>query len=272
MPEISVIMATYNCESTLRRAVDSIFAQTYPDWELVVCDDCSTDGTWDILCEYRRQRPDRVVLLKNEKNSKLPYSLNRCLEAARGEYIARMDGDDISLPERLEKQLNYLRAHPEYEVVGTSMLRFDDEGDYDKYEAVKDPCARTLLMQVPFCHATILMRKRAYDALNGYTVAKRTERGQDLDLWFRFYAQGFAGNNLSEALYKVCENRDAIRRRKLKYDVYATQTRKLGFRLLDFPKSKHYLVYLPLISRLVPRRLKLYRRRRLAQKDAETTK
>ena len=267
MVQVSVIMAVYNCRATVGRAIDSVLSQTFTDWELIICDDCSTDGTKKVLSEYQSRYPERITVIENDKNSKLPFSLNRCLSYASGKYIARMDGDDISLPERFERQVDYLENHPECDVVGTSMTRFDENGEYDKYEAVKNPCKETLLTQVPFCHATIMMKKSVYDALGGYIVLPRTERGQDLDLWFRFFSKGFQGSNLPESLYLVCEDRNAIRRRKLKYDIYATQTRKIGFRLLGFPKSKYYLVYLPIISRFVPRKLKLLRRRILASRE-----
>lgn len=80
-PKVSVIMGIYNCESTLPQAVDSILAQTYPNWELVMCDDGSTDGTYAVAERYRIQYPEKIVLLKNEQNRKLSYSLNRCLNS-----------------------------------------------------------------------------------------------------------------------------------------------------------------------------------------------
>ena len=103
--KISVIMSVYNSEATLRESIDSILAQTYPDWEFIICNDASTDGTQAILEEYAEKDPERFILLKNEENKRLAFSLNRCLEKATGFYVARMDGDDISLPERFEKQV-----------------------------------------------------------------------------------------------------------------------------------------------------------------------
>lgn len=257
MAEISIIMATYNCEKFVSNAIESILSQMFTDWEFVICDDCSTDNTYQILQSYKKKYPDKFVLLRNASNSKLPFSLNQCLKHASGKYIARMDADDISLPERLQKQWTFLEEHPACSVVGTSMVRFDDSGDYDTYYAVKNPNKETLLREVPHCHATILMRKNAYDMLNGYVVSKRTERGQDLDLWFRFYASGLQGANLQEALYRVCEDRAAIKRRKFKYALYATQTKIKGFRLIGFPKWKFLYALQPIISYIVPRSLKL---------------
>ena len=123
MPKVSIIMATYNCEDTLRKSVNSIVSQTFSDWEFIICDDCSTDGTYEILLEYKNQYPDKFVILHNKVNSKLPFSLNRGLEVARGEYIARMDGDDEALPDRLEKQVAFLDSHSEYSEIGRASCR-----------------------------------------------------------------------------------------------------------------------------------------------------
>ena len=108
---ISIIMGIYNCAETLSDAIDSIIAQTYDNWELIMCDDGSTDNTYNIAQEYKERYPDKIVLLKNEKNMGLNYTLNKCLEVASGEYIARMDGDDISLPTRFEKEIGFLNEH-----------------------------------------------------------------------------------------------------------------------------------------------------------------
>ena len=103
-PLITVIMGVYNGQATLAEAIESIIAQTYTNWEMVICDDGSTDRSYHIAKAYERQYPDRIILLENETNQGLNKTLNRCLLAARGELIARQDADDISLPERLESR------------------------------------------------------------------------------------------------------------------------------------------------------------------------
>ena len=121
-------MGIYNCAPTLAEAIDSILAQTYENWELILCDDGSADHTYNIADSYRQRYPEKIVLLKNEQNMGLNHTLNHCLDHATGEYIARMDGDDISLPERFEKELNYLLTHPEYAIVSSPMVYFDENG------------------------------------------------------------------------------------------------------------------------------------------------
>ena len=105
-------MSVYNAQDTLRESIDSILAQTYTDWEFIICNDCSSDATQDILDEYRARYPEKFVLIRNDENKHLAYSLNRCLEKATGYYVARMDGDDLSTPDRFEKQVVFLEQHP----------------------------------------------------------------------------------------------------------------------------------------------------------------
>ena len=94
MPKISVIMGIYNCANTISGSIESIINQTYEDWELIMCDDGSIDTTFDVAKEYQKKYPQKIILLKNKRNRGLNYTLNKCLEIAKGEYIARMDGDD----------------------------------------------------------------------------------------------------------------------------------------------------------------------------------
>lgn len=251
-PLVSVIMGTHNCSSTIRSAIDSVVNQSFNDWEFIICDDCSTDETPSVLSYYKNRFPNKFIILRNDSNCKLAYSLNRCLSVSRGKYIARMDGDDMSDPSRLQKQVDYLETHPEVAVVGTFMSQFDENGIFGQISMPEYPDPSSLLMSTPFCHATILMRKKAYDDIGGYTVAKRTIRGQDIDLWFKFYSKGFTGYNIQETLYLVREDRNAVRRRKLKYRFYESLTRLKGYKLLGFPKSKYVYALAPVLSFFVP--------------------
>lgn len=234
---VSVIMGLYNCEDTLPQAFASLAAQTYQDIEIIVCDDASSDGTAAVAEAFAARWPGRLLLLRNDQNLGLSASLNRCLAHATGTYVARMDGDDRCLPERFAVQVAYLRAHPEVDLVGSAMQRFDDGGLKDIVRLA--PCPDRLSMRkahVVFFHATIMTYKRVYDALDGYTVSERTRRSQDYDLWFRFFHAGFTGVNLDEPLYQVREDASAIRRRTRRVRWNRLQTTRIGFRLLGFPR------------------------------------
>lgn len=268
MKKISILMAVYNAEKTMDEAIESILKQTYENWQFIICDDCSTDNTYEKLLHYKELYPEKFIIIKNDKNSKLAYSLNHCLQYADGEYVARMDADDISLPERFAKQVEFLEANPTISVVGTSMIRFDENGDFGELKSSQNPDKYILKTAVPYFHATIMMRREVMEKIGGYTVAKRTERGQDLDLWFKFYANGFEGNNLIESLYKVREDRDAIKRRKLKYDICFVKTRLIGFKMLKFPFKWKFYALKPVLSHFIPYKLKV-RRRNKQQAKAE---
>lgn len=251
-PRVSIIMATYNCESTIRSCIQSILSQTYDDWEMIICDDCSIDSTPQILNEYKLLNPNRFVIISNEHNSKLAFSLNHCLEYARGDYIARMDGDDESLPERLEKQVAFLDQHPEYDLVSVAMIPFDEKGDRPVRYGKEIPDKMDMLRRSPFFHATIMMRRAAYDAVGGYTVSKRTVRAQDYDMWFRFFALGLKGYNIQEPLYRVLEDDNAIKRRTFKSRFYEMQTKFKGYHLLHYPWYLYGFAFLPLLTALIP--------------------
>jgi glycosyltransferase EpsE len=249
---VSIIMGVYNCESCIQKSVESIIAQTYSNWELIICDDCSTDNSLEVL--HKLQKTDnRIVVIQNDKNSKLAYSLNHCLKYARGEYIARMDDDDISYPQRIELEAIFLDEHPEYNVVGSSVEVSDGEKVVsirksrkvipDKNDLIYGPC---------HMHPTIMMRKEAYDILNGYTVCERTNRGQDWDLWFRFYSTGMKGYNIQIPLLQYHESITDFKKRTIRTAWMYTRTALYGYKLLGFPFYKYVFAFKPILSALIP--------------------
>ena len=242
--KISIIMGVYNCSETINEAIDSILNQSYKNWQFIICDDCSTDNTYEILLTYKKLYPDKFIIVRNDTNSRLAASLNHCLRYATGKYVARMDGDDISHPERLEKQLKYLQENPNIDLVGTSMQRFNEHGMQDILYSIEKPNKYVLKNKVPFNHATILTYKSVYDKLGGYTVSDKTKRSQDYELWFRFYNEGFVGSNLKEPLYYVREDSAAIRRRTFKVRFNSYRIAISGYKLLKFP----FYWYIPLTA------------------------
>lgn len=124
-PLVSIGMSVFNCEKTLRSAVQSILDQTYANWELILIDDGSTDRTVEIAKSFQ---DDRIKVVTDGQNQQLPIRLNQTIALSRGKYFARMDGDDISYPERLQMQVEYLENHPEIDLLGTSNVNFDEDG------------------------------------------------------------------------------------------------------------------------------------------------
>lgn len=251
-PKISVIMATFNCEKTVEKAIDSILAQTYTNWVMIVCDDGSTDGTLNILNRYAAQHPGKFVVICNDRNRKLPYSLNHCLQYVQTELVARMDGDDWSVPDRFEKQVAFLREHPEYDLVGTGVAVFDGDKRVAAIIKTPIPTKRTMLKENAFSHASILTYKRVFDALGGYSLDPIAERVEDVDLWCRFLAADFKGYNLSDELYVIPEDDHVFRRRTFKARLNSARTRSRGYRLMGYKGLVCYKPYLYTVKAFVP--------------------
>lgn len=188
-PKISVLMSVYDGERYLREAVESILNQTFTDFEFMIVDDGSTDGTWAILQSYN---DPRIVLLRNEENTGLTRSLNMGLAVARGEYIARQDADDVSLPERLEKQVRFLDKHPEIVLVSSDVEFIDSEGrSLGRSQRACDPnlVAWYLLFYNHVAgHSQVMFRHKPVMDLGGYSEARRYS--QDYELWLRLVKLG----------------------------------------------------------------------------------
>ena len=220
-PRITILMAIYNSAPTLAEAIDSLYAQTYKDFKLVLCDDGSTDETFTIAKEYA-DRYSNIILLKNEKNLKLAASLNRCLEFADTEYIARMDGDDISLPTRFEREIDFLDSNQEYALVSCAMICFDETGDWGLVKPKPTPNLDSFKKGTPHIHAPCMVRTAIMKEVDGYTVSPLLNRGQDYYLWFKIYKAGYKGYNLQEALYKMRDDKEALNRRTFKNRLYSS--------------------------------------------------
>ena len=215
---ISVIMGIYNCADTLEEALDSLMSQTYQGFKVIMCDDGSSDNTHLIALQYTNKYPDKFILLKNDNNLKLAPTLNRCLEYADTEYVARMDGDDLCDPYRFEVQLNFLDNHPEYSHVSSSMKLFDENGIYSQGgKVISIPGKNQFKNGVPYCHAPTMFRKSTLEKVNGYTAEPRVERIEDYYLWYKIHKAGMQGYNLKEPLYWMRNDKNAFKRRKFKH-------------------------------------------------------
>lgn len=234
--KVSIIMGIFNCVETLPEAIDSLLGQTFQEWKLILCDDGSTDNTYSVAEEYALRYPNKIVLIRNSTNMGLNYTLNHCLKYAKGEYIARMDGDDLSLPMRLETEVKFLNEHPEYAIVSTPMIYFDEQGEWGKGTAIEIPQIKDFVFHTPFhCHAPCMIRREAYEAVGGYTVDRRLLRFEDCNLWYKFYAAGYRGYNLQEPLYKMRDDRNAYHRRTPSARIRGVYVQWVGFRLIHMP-------------------------------------
>jgi len=184
-PRVSVLMSVYNGERYLRGALDSICQQSLRDLESVIVDDGSTDATWSILESYARLDA-RLVLIQNQRNIGLSRSLNRGLNLARARYVARMDADDVSLPERLRAQADFLDAHPDVGVLGCAVQVIDACGNPQfvrRFPAEHGVLRWRLCFQSPIVHPTAMMRRDVLRQVGGYDP--HLPVAQDYDLWER---------------------------------------------------------------------------------------
>ncbi len=202
-PMISVVMPVYNAEKYVTEAIESILNQSYSDFEFIIIDDCSTDNSYDILHSYV-SKDNRIRLFKNDMNNKLPKTLNFGISQAKGKYIARMDADDISLPERFAKQIEFMESHPEVGVCGTWIDVFSEESSQTtciKYPAEhKLISVRLLFDENCIAHPSTFLRREIFFDFQLYYNLSLQGHAEDYELWVRLLEQGILFYNLPEVL------------------------------------------------------------------------
>lgn len=272
--KISVIMACYNCAATLEKAIDSILAQTYTDWVMICCDDGSQDQTMTILKEYEKQYPDKFVVIQNDGNRKLPYSLNHCLKYVKTDLVARMDADDWSTPDRFEKQVAFLKEHPEYDLVGTGLAVSDGANILTTIIQPLNPQPKDMLYCNCFSHATIMTYKHVYDKLEGYSLDPTVERCEDLDLWSRFFCEGFHGANMPDLLYTILEDESAVRRRTLRNRINTAKTLsrafdRMGLHGFAYFKKAYFQILTYFLPMGIYKKMHIWRIKKMTRRSAE---
>jgi len=243
-PAISVIMPVYNPEKTqFSEAVNSILSQTFNNFEFLIVDDGSTFSINELLLEFD---DDRIKLIFNGQNKGISYSMNRAISESKGKYIARMDCDDISMPERFEKQYTYMENHPEISVCGTFVQRFivenGEKKEIDKRHLFKDTfkndmdayAAKMLFTNPGPTHPTAFFRKAFFESKNiKYDESKFY--AQDYKLWLDVYDAGGLVYIIPEKLlwYRVHDEQISVSKKDIQ-SKYSKQVQKeLLERLFD---------------------------------------
>ncbi len=184
MPQITVVLPVYNGVAFLARAVDSILAQTLRDWELLIINECgSDDGSGELAAQYAR-RDGRIRLLQNRQRLGLAESLNLGFREAAGDFLARMDADDVSYPERFEKQLDFLQAHPAVGICGGWQRHLRGKRCW-VHRPPSDPArlAASLLFTCELCHSTVMLRRETVERFGLYYDPRF--QAEDYELWTR---------------------------------------------------------------------------------------
>lgn len=253
MPTISVLMGIYNTKNKdyLEDSLKSILNQSYRDFELIICDDGSTNDCikWakKIVAE-----DNRVVFIKNETNRGLAYTLNHCLEIARGEYIARMDDDDIAHVDRFQKQVDYLKKN-DVDLVSNNINIFDEKGIYNTITFPKHIQKKDFLFNSPIVHPSIMAKKSAFTKVNGYRDIKKTVRVEDYDLFMRMFAAGVKMDTVQQILLDYRDDRENTKRRKkYKYRINEFRIRIYGYKYLDLLPLGYLFAIKPLVLGLIP--------------------
>lgn len=249
--KVSFIMGIYNCAQTLQEALNSLYNQTFQDFEIIICDDGSVDESFNIAAK-NKQEHHNIVLIKNPYNLGLNQTLNNCIKVAKGEFLARMDGDDISLPNRLREEVTFLDCHPEYAMVSCPMIYFDEKGDFKTGQSIEKPEKGDFVHGTPFCHAASVMRTSIVKKIGGYSVDRRLLRVEDYHLWIKLYSAGYKGYNLQEPLYKMRDDRNAYKRRNWQNRKNEIYVRHIGFKMLGLPWYTQLYALRPLIAHILP--------------------
>ncbi len=191
-PLVSVLMPCYNAEKYVEKSITSILDQTYTNLQIIAIDDCSTDGTSEILARLAKQ-DNRIQVISNETNLRLIKTLNKGVSLCEGEYIARMDADDISLPTRIEKEVDFLEQHKDHDIVSTLFYAFRSENPSKlsfHYSPLVDSELRGyMLFRSGICHPAVMIRKCVFAEL-GLKFELEYLHVEDYALW-------------SQAIYKT---------------------------------------------------------------------
>lgn len=209
-PQVSVVIAAYNTERYIGRTLESLARQTFNDFEMIVIDDHSTDNTAEVV-EKCQERDPRIILISNDQNYGPCISRNRGMTIARGKYIAILDSDDMSEPNRLAVQFEYLETHPEITLVGSQGARIDEDGrSIGDINLSTDPATikYRLITENNLIHSSVFFRKDEIMSIGGYD--KKYQGIEDFDLYSRLLKKNFIILNLQQRLVSYRQRRGSI--------------------------------------------------------------
>lgn len=252
---ISIIMSTHNRGNKIRRAVDSILNQSIQDFEFIICDDHSTDDTLNIIKEYSK-KDKRIKILSNVKNLGLQKSLNKCIDIASGEYIARMDDDDYSNKNRLQVELNFIKFYGA-DFVGSNVEFYSDsKGIYGKKTYPEKPTKIDLIKSCVFCHPSILIKSSVLKRAK-YSEDPKHLRVEDYELWLRLYSMGYIGMNIQDSLLIYTKDKDSVKNIKLVDRIHAFRLLNDYFYEYNLPLKYYFFVLYPIIKFVIPSNIRI---------------
>jgi len=239
-PLVSVVMPVYNSEMFLREAVNSILTQSYRQLELIVVNDGSTDVSAAILSSIEDKR---IRVLEHERNQGITQSLNDAIAVSTGEYICRMDADDVAVPHRIERQVAFLEEHPDIALVGTGTVLIDKDGTrigQESYPESAYEIRREIFVHNPFAHSAVMIRKSVLDRCGFYDA--RFLHNEDYDLWLRIVAAYPAANLRDRLLLRRVHGANITVAKETELILYRRRT--LAHAMKEYYHKPFYIFYL----------------------------
>lgn len=257
LPLVSVCMGVrYRREdlSLLERSIRSIQAQSYSNWELLICERDSIPAAKERLNCFEQEDP-RIQILDGTDTVGLQGQLNRCLKVAKGDWIARMDDDDVSAPDRLSVQMAYLQEHSEAAFVG-GVAKLERDGNPAGMRRLPEkPTVRDFLFVQPFLHPTLLFRREALEVVGGYCEETRCLGCEDYDLLLRLYERGLVGANIQEPLFTYTLPPLGSKKLTMALRWNEVRTRYVRFKSLGLLPGAFPYVVKPVAVGLIPNRM-----------------
>lgn len=256
MTKVSVVMSYFNDENFVAAAINSVLSQTFSDFELIIVDDGSTDSSFKIAKQFDDKR---IKILRNGENRGIVYSLNRGIKYSKGEYIARMDSDDISKKDRLKKQLDFFKRNNLVAICGTWAVLINEKGDFIKkteLPVTNEEIKRNLIKFNPFIHSTMMFRRSLIE--NGGFYRKDFEGAEDYELVVRI-SQKYKLANIPEYLHFHRLEFSGISFAHLKkVEMQSLKTRVIALKEYGYPFWNMIYLLKPLVLYLFPSQLKLF--------------
>lgn len=221
-PRVSVLMPAYNAEKYIAKAIESILNQTFADFEFLIIDDGSTDGTWDCIRNFA-EKDKRIITSKHKKNLKICATRNELISLSRGEYIVWQDADDISLPQRIEKQVSLMDGNPAIGISGGYLSFFNESGNLStrKYAANDVDLRKTVFRYSPVAQPAAILRRSLLEKAGHFDES--LTQAEDLDLSLRLGAIS-KFSNLQEIILMYRVNGNSITMRALQDNIRQTLT------------------------------------------------
>ena len=257
MYEVSIIITAYNADKYISDSINSIINQTFKKWILIAVDDGSSDRTFEILNSFKKSLKNQFILIKNDKNLGINNSLNKAIKKVNTPFFTRQDADDLSLPNRLEILINFLKQNTKYQFVSSRMRSIDDKNLIFPINLIKNPKKSDFIVSLPYCNAPTLFRSSVLKKVHFNPSKIFKKRFEDYEFFFQCISNNFNGYNVENITYLVRQDLNyyskivptqRIVEAYLKYKIFI----KFRLNLISI-----FHIFMPLIKIFIP--IKIYK-------------